>query len=133
LACLEDQHGRGRPQKIPEGSEEFIALYNLSQKDEEHWKIPFEDIAKGLEIQAAQSTLEHVFHDQHGLFRSKATHKPFLSPQHMESPLAFCHMALNISIREIVFTDERLVHLTRFEDNEMLQETGELTQAVGNS
>ena len=68
--------------------------------------MPFEDIAKELGIQAAWSTLEHVFHDQHGLFRHKATYKPFLSPQHIDSRLAFCHMALNIVIREIVFTDE---------------------------
>ena len=83
-----------------------IALYDLSQKDEEHWQMPFKDIAKELGIQAARSTLQHVFHDQHGLSRRKATYKPFLSSQHIESWLAFCHMALNIAIREFVFTDE---------------------------
>ena len=90
LACLEDQHGGGRPQIIPEGSEQSIILYDLSQKDEEYWQMPFEDIAKELGIQAARSTLKHVFHDQHGLFRRKATYKPFLSSQHIESRLAFC-------------------------------------------
>ena len=32
-------------------------------------KCLFENIAKELRIQAAQSTLEHVFYGQHGLFR----------------------------------------------------------------
>lgn len=68
--------------------------------------MPFKDIAKELGIQAARSTLDHVFHDQHRLFKRKATYKSSLSPQHVESRLAFCHMAFKIAIREIIFTNE---------------------------
>lgn len=109
LACLEDKHDGRRPVKIPEGSEASLALRDLSQKDEAHWQMPFEDIAKELEIQAARSTLENVFHDHHNIFRRKATHKPSLSAEHIESRLAFAHMALHIAIQWIVFTDEMWV------------------------
>ena len=109
LACIGDMHGGGRPLKFPEGSAESVPLRDLSQKDKYHWQMPFEDVAKELGIKAARSTLEHIFHDQHGLFRRKATHKPCLSPQHIEAHLAFCHMALHILINHIVFTDEMWV------------------------
>lgn len=69
--------------------------------------MPFEDIAKELGIgNIARSTLEHIFHDHHDIFRCKATHKPFLSVEHMEARLAFAHMALHIAMNHIVFTDK---------------------------
>lgn len=109
LACLESEYGGGMPPKIAEGSEASIALHDLSQKDETYWQMPFEDIAKELGISAARSTLEHVFHDHHDIFRRKATHKPFLSAGHMEARLAFAHMALHVAMHHIVFTDEMWV------------------------
>lgn len=109
LACLGSEYGGGRPSKIAEDSEESIALYDLSQKDEIHWQMPFEDIAKELGISAARSTLEHVFHDHHDIFRRKTTHKPFFSATHMIVWLAFAHMPLYIAMQRIVFTDEMWV------------------------
>lgn len=96
------------PVKISEGSTQSIALRDLSQKDETHWQMPFEDIAKELDtgLHIAQSALEPIFQDHHDIFRRKATHKPYLSAKHMEARLAFAHMALNIAIHQIVFTDE---------------------------
>ena len=49
---------------------EFIALYDLSQQDEKHWQMPFENIAKELGIQAARSTHTSIaiyvtLHDAH--------------------------------------------------------------------
>lgn len=98
------------PTRIAEGSQTSIALRDLSQQDEIHWQMPFEDIAKELGItNIARSTLEHIFHDHHDIFRRKATHKPFLSAEHMEARLAFAHMALHIAMNHIVFTDEMWV------------------------
>lgn len=99
------------PGKIVEGSAESIALHDLSQKDETHCQMPLEDIAKELGIHAARSTLEHVFHDHHNIFRRKATHKPYLTAEHMEARLAFAHMALHIAMHHIVITDEMWVEL----------------------
>ncbi|KAG0131562.1 hypothetical protein HOY82DRAFT_646266, partial [Tuber indicum] len=109
LGCLTDVHGGGREARFPEGGRESMALAELSQKDEEHWQMPFLDIAKELNIFAARSTLEKVFHDHHNLFRRKATHKPFLTYDHIEARLAFAHMALRIAIEHIIFTDEMWV------------------------
>ncbi|RPB03839.1 hypothetical protein L873DRAFT_102402 [Choiromyces venosus 120613-1] len=70
LSCLEDIHIGGRLARFLEGSAESVALGELSrsQKDEEHRQMPFIDIAKELNIYAAWSTLEKVFHNHHGLF-----------------------------------------------------------------
>lgn len=97
------------PSKIAEGSEAFIALRDLSQQDETHWQMPFEDIAKELRITVARSTLEHIFHDHHDIFRRKATHKLSLNADHMEARRAFAHMALCVAMRRVVFTDEMWV------------------------
>ncbi|RPB04650.1 hypothetical protein L873DRAFT_1928331 [Choiromyces venosus 120613-1] len=94
---------------FPEGCDESIALRDLSQKDEEHWQMPFPEIAKELNITATRSTLEQVFHSQHQIFRRKPAHKPSLSPEQMEARLAFAHMALQIAINTVVFTDEMWV------------------------
>lgn len=101
------------PTKISEGSDESIALRDLSQHDEAHWQMPFEDIAKELAcgITVARSTLKHIFLNHHDIFRRKATHKPSLSAEHMEARLAFAHMALHVAIHCIVFTDEMWVEL----------------------
>jgi len=85
-----------------------MALGELSQSDEEHWQMPFTDIAKELNIYAARSTLEKVLHDHHGLFRRKATHKPILTRNHIEACNALAHMALKVAMEHIVFTDEML-------------------------
>lgn len=111
LACLDNEHGGGLPPKIAEHSKASVALRDLSQQDEAHWQMPFEDIAKELNINVARSTLEHVFHDHHDIFRRKATHKPSLSADHMEARLAFAHIALHIAMNHIVFTDEMWVRI----------------------
>lgn len=59
--------------------------------------MPFEDIAMDPKISVAQSTLKHVFHDRHESFGQKATHEPSLSANHMETQLAFAHIALHIA------------------------------------
>lgn len=69
LACLAPMHGRGHPPKIAEGSEQSVALKELSQKDELHYQKTFVEIAKKLGIDAARSTLEKMFHEHHNLFR----------------------------------------------------------------
>lgn len=74
------------PTRIAEDSKVTIALHDLLQKDEVHWQMPFEDVAKELGIEnIAHSTLEDVFHNHHDIFRRKATHKPRLSANHMKS------------------------------------------------
>ncbi|RPB00242.1 hypothetical protein L873DRAFT_1681362, partial [Choiromyces venosus 120613-1] len=106
LSCLEDIHGGGRLARFLEGSAESVILGELSQKDEEYWQMPFTDIANELNIYAARSTLEKVFPNHHGLFRWKATQKPFLTRNHIEGHLAFAHMALKVAMEYIVFTDK---------------------------
>ncbi|RPA88806.1 hypothetical protein L873DRAFT_1724535, partial [Choiromyces venosus 120613-1] len=106
LACLEDELKGGNPERFIEGSEESLALRDLSQKDEEHWERTFPEIVQELGIKAARSTLEQVFHSQHQIFRRKPAHKPSLSMEQLEARLAFAHMALQIAINTIVFTDE---------------------------
>ena len=69
LACLEDVHRGGREQRFPEGSAQSEALRACSQQDEEHWQMPFPDIAKELGIVAARSTIESVFHLQYQIFQ----------------------------------------------------------------
>lgn len=71
--------------------------------------MPFPEIVKELGIRAVRSTLEHVFHEQHNIFRRKPCHKPGLTAEHIEACLAFAHMALNIAMNTIVFTDEMWV------------------------
>ena len=82
-----------------------MTLGELSQKDEEHWQMPFIDITKKLTIYATQSSTEKVFDHHHGLFRRKATDKPFLTRNHIEAHLAFVHIALKAARGHIVFTD----------------------------
>lgn len=110
LACVEDEHRDGRPTRIAEDLEASIALHDLSQQDESHWQMPFEDIAKELRISnIALSTLKYIFHDYHDIFRRKATHKPYLSAEHIEVSLEFAYMALHIAMNYIVFTDKMWV------------------------
>jgi len=126
LACLEDAHGGGREQRFPYGSTESEALRQLSQQDEEHWQMPFLDIAKELGIIAARSTIETVFHLQYNIFRRKQIHKPYLSEEHIEARLAFAHMALHVAIHTIVFTDEMWV-----EFNSSQRKKGNVSRVVG--
>jgi len=126
LACLEDIHGGGREQRFPEGSAESEALRARSQLDEQHWQMPFPDIAKELGIIAARSTIESVFHLQHNIFRRRPVHKPFLSEYHIEARLVFAHIALHIAIHTIVFTDERWV-----EFNSARGKNGQVSRVVG--
>jgi len=99
--------------RFPEGSEESEALRDLSQKDEEHWQRPFPEIADELRMVAARSTLEQVLHSQHNIFRRKPAHKQGLSPKQIEARLAFAHMALQITVNAIVFTDEMWVEFNK--------------------
>lgn len=70
-----------------------------------HWQVPFGNIAKRLgTMNATKSALEQVFHNHHGIFRHKATCKPFLNAEYMEDQLVFAHMA--IAVNHIVFTDK---------------------------
>lgn len=59
----------------------------------------FEDVAKEPGVAGiARSTLEHIFHDCHNIFRHKVTHTPVPSSRYMEGRLAFAHMALHIPL-----------------------------------
>lgn len=110
LACLRDEHEGNIPTRIDVISKAYIALCDLSQEDLSHWQMPFENIAKELEIgNIVRSTLQHIFHNHHDIFGRKAMHKAFLIAQQMEAWLVFAHMALHIAINHIVFTNEMWV------------------------
>ncbi|RPB04652.1 hypothetical protein L873DRAFT_1786137 [Choiromyces venosus 120613-1] len=113
LGCLEGYHEGGNPEKYAAGSEESIALRDLSQQDEEHWQQTLPEIAQELGIPAAYSTLEQIFHSQHNIFQRKPTHKPSLSLEHLEARLAFTHMALQIAINTVVFMDEMWIEFNK--------------------
>ncbi|KAG0132859.1 hypothetical protein HOY82DRAFT_605521 [Tuber indicum] len=63
--------------------------------------MPFPDIAKELGIVAARSTIESVFHLHHNIFRRRQIYKLYLCESHIESRLAFAHMALHIAVHTI--------------------------------
>ena len=106
---MEDKQEGGNPKQFPEGCRDSLALWDLSQKDEEHCQRTFPEIAQELGITAARSTLEKVFHTQNQIFRRRPACKPSFSLEQMEARLAFAHMALQIAINTIVFTDEMSV------------------------
>jgi hypothetical protein len=75
--------------------------------------MPFPEIAEELYQETGddiydqpRSTLEHIFHEHHHIFRRKAPRKLDLSLVRIEACIAFGHMALQIAIHLIVFTDE---------------------------
>ncbi|RPA91597.1 hypothetical protein L873DRAFT_1780844 [Choiromyces venosus 120613-1] len=113
LGCLEGCHEGGNPEKYAAGSEESIALRDLSQQDEEHWQRTIPEIAQELGIPTACSTLEQIFHSQHNIFQRKLAHKHSLSLEHLEARLAFAHMALQIAINTIVFMDEMWIEFNK--------------------
>lgn len=71
--------------------------------------------------------IENVLHLQHNIFQRREIHKPFLSQDHIEARLTFAHMALQIAINTIVFTDEMWVEFnsTRRKHGNVLRVVGE--------
>lgn len=104
-----DRAGMGLTEKISEGSAEFQALAKLTLKDEEHYRKPSPEIAKELGISAARSTIENVMHNHHAIFRYHGRKKPGLDDEHWRNRVNFADMALHMSIKAIVFTDEMWV------------------------
>lgn len=70
-AHLEDAPKVPMAQKFPIGSAESEALGVLAVQDEEHYRMPFPDIAKESTITAARSTVENIMHNHHKIFRRK--------------------------------------------------------------
>lgn len=111
LVCLSDtdRKEKGNLEKIPEGSAESRALGQLALQDEEHYRQPFPDIAKELGISVTRSTIENVMHNHHSIFRYKGRRKPALDNNHKHARFIFADMAIHITTKAMVFSNEMCV------------------------
>jgi hypothetical protein len=66
----------GRPVVIPEGSADSKLLGEMALKDQEHWDMPFPDLAKELGILHSRLTIEGVMDKHPNIFRCKPCEKP---------------------------------------------------------
>jgi hypothetical protein len=81
LAHTRDNLRPGRLKFLPEGGERSCLWGEMAVKDNEHWDIPFQELAKHLDIHHAQSTIERVMHMHLEIFRRKLCDKPHLNHQ----------------------------------------------------
>lgn len=55
-----------------------------------------------LAITVARSTLKHIFHNHHNIFRQNAKHKFLLTAYHIEAKLTYDYMVLDVTMKHIV-------------------------------
>lgn len=84
---------------IARGSEESRMLKELALQDEEHWQMPWYEIAKEANINSSRSTIDKVMHEHHNLGRYKRRQKPSLTERHKIDRVALAEWALQIPVR----------------------------------
>ncbi|RPA95780.1 hypothetical protein L873DRAFT_1929333 [Choiromyces venosus 120613-1] len=80
-------------------------LLDLSMSNLDHCDMPWTDIAKEVEIKAAQSTIENLFHS-YNVFRYVAYLKPTLTQQMRDNRVDLAKLGMTIDICQIVSTNE---------------------------
>lgn len=96
---LDDKPRLGRPVKIAKGSKESHTLKELALQDEEHWQMPWYEIAKEANINCSRSTIDKVMLEHHSLGRYRRRHKPNITEGHKADRTRLAEWVLQIPAR----------------------------------